>query len=681
MNDLKIHIRLFAALSLAWLVMILLLSGYEFLSNGSAPGIWEHAGSLFLYKLFNEGVYWLDSCGWLLVFFIACYFLSARLARGLTMVIIVLLVLIQFMLAKYFSTAFVPLGADLYGYSWKDIKQTVGASGSMNAGTIAIFAVLAGIPFLWLRLACRRIRIPLLPALLLPLLSVIAMTAGPSLLRHHGVFPSDFASNLVLSKPGYFFRQSRDHFFPEEQETDIYADYYAGETGGDEGLAANFLYPDETGYPFFHGDSTKDVLSPFFALRGQDGPARHTETVTPPHIVIILVEGLGRAFTNEGAYLGNFTPFLDSLAGHSLYWKNFLSEGGRTFAVLPSVLGSLPFGKNGFLEMGEGMPSQLSLLNVLKRDGYHSSFYYGGDAHFDNMDLFLQKGGIDELNDGRSFPAGYTKLPAENGFSWGYNDKELFRRYLETRAAVPAQPQLSVILTVSTHSPFKINEPDKYSRLFENRMNQLGFDEAQKKEHRVFKDQYVSILYMDDALRSFFAAYAHRADFQNTVFLITGDHRMPEIPMRTKIDRYHVPLIFYSPLLKRTADFLSVSTHFDIAPSLLAFLSHGYGIRRPSGAQWMGAGLDTARGFRNIHAYPMIQTKTDQVDFIMGEYHLNGTQVFRLSPDMNEEAVTDEDGKEIAGRLDNAFGRFRQRNGRITPRGKMVPDSLLKAYP
>ncbi len=147
----------------------------------------------------------------------------------------------------------------------------------------------------------------------------------------------------------------------------------------------------------------------------------------------------------------------------------------------------------------------------------------------------------------------------------------------------------------------------------------------------------------------FFAAYSKRADYKNTIFLITGDHRMPEIPMRTKIDRYHVPLILYSPLLRRRADFLSVSTHFDITPSLLAWLGHSYGLRRPSSSQWMGAGLDTARGFRNIHAYPMMQTKTDLVDFILGDFHLNGTRLFRLTYDMNEQPVTDDAEKNRAG--------------------------------
>jgi len=121
-------------------------------------------------------------------------------------------------------------------------------------------------------------------------------------------------------------------------------------------------------------------LSPFF--KGKPYPS---------NIVIVVVEGLGRAFTNDGAYLGNFTPFIDSLSGKSLYWKNFLSEGGRTFAVLPSILGSLPFAKKWFLELGDGMPAHLSLLSLLKYNGYHTSFYYGGDSKFDNMQASLQK--------------------------------------------------------------------------------------------------------------------------------------------------------------------------------------------------------------------------------------------------------------------------------------------------
>jgi uncharacterized sulfatase len=389
-----------------------------------------------------------------------------------------------------------------------------------------------------------------------------------------------------------------------------------------------------------------------------------------------LVEGLGRAFTNEGAYLGNFTPFIDSLSNHSLYWSNFLSEGGRTFAVLPSLLGSLPFAKNGFLELGEQMPAHLSLLSLLKFNGYHTSFYYGGDAHFDNMDVFLRKNKIDELNDQKSFPTGYTKLPATNGFTWGYNDKELFRHYFATRTD-NTKPQLSVILTVATHDPFVINEEDKYLQRFEQRMTTLGFDEAKKSKYRNYQKQYASILYLDDAMRNFFAAYKKRSDFANTIFLITGDHRMPEIPMNTKIDRFHVPLIIYSPLLKRTSQMASISTHFDISPSLLAYLKHNFKVKGPSLVSWMGQGLDTTVAFQNLHQYPFIQTKTDMIDFVMDDYHINNNVLFKIQPDMNETAINDDDK---LSQLQGAFEAFKKRNTQLINGAKIIPDTIIKKY-
>jgi phosphoglycerol transferase MdoB-like AlkP superfamily enzyme len=68
----------------------------------------------------------------------------------------------------------------------------------------------------------------------------------------------------------------------------------------------------------------------------------------PPNLVFIIVEGLGRNFSGPGARLGSFTPFLDELAGRSLYFENFLSGQGRTFGVLTTVFGSLPFGETAW---------------------------------------------------------------------------------------------------------------------------------------------------------------------------------------------------------------------------------------------------------------------------------------------------------------------------------------------
>ena len=208
-------------------------------------------------------------------------------------------------------------------------------------------------------------------------------------------------------------------------------------------------------------------------------------------------------------------------------------------------------------------------------------------------------------------------------------------------------------------------------------MNELGFDETQKKEHRDYKYQYASILFMNDAVKNFINQYSQRPDFANTVFLITGDHRMPEIPMISKLDRYHVPLIIYSPLLKRTAKFSSVSTHFDVTPSLAMWLKRSYGLQMPSAVNWMGTGLDTARQFRNIHAYPLMQTKTDIIDFVMGGYMINGNDLYAINSNMD---LTKETNDAESLKLKAAFDKFKFKNNQFLNGSKLVPDSLIEKY-
>ncbi|MBC7614549.1 MAG: LTA synthase family protein, partial [Pedobacter sp.] len=94
-------------------------------------------------------------------------------------------------------------------------------------------------------------------------------------------------------------------------------------------------------------------------------------------------------------------------------------------------------------------------------------------------------------------------------------------------------------------------------------------------------------------------------------------------------------------------------------------------------SSWMGDGLDTARSFRNIHSYPLIQTKTAMVDFVYGEYHLNGNQLFKLNSDMNETPIRDESR---LNQLMSSFNNFKTKNNKITKGGKLLPDSIIKVY-
>jgi len=660
--------RSFTAIFLVWLGILFSFSLFELLFNGLTRDFPAHPVQALLFAFAFDLLWWIKCYFIVFLIYTLISLWSVKLANVSLKVFIGVVSVIHLMLISYFNASLVPLGADLYGYSIADIKQTVGASGGLSISLIVSFLALIFILYTALKYLPKKINLGLWPLGFLVFLGLTSMVIDFNRLLPAVNLGNDFDNNLVVNKADYFFAASANHFMPADDEVDIYADNYIGDYDDMPTNTANiaFTYPNENEFPFLHNEQAPDVLTPFF------NPIK-----SKPNIVILLVEGLGRAFTNDGAYLGNFTPYIDSLANKSLYWENFLSQGGRTFAVLPSLTASLPFAKNGFLELGNQMPAHLSLFSLLKYNGYHTSFYYGGESKFDNMDLFLKENKVDEINDGAKFPSGYSKLPATNGFTWGYSDDQLFKFYLMGRKATANQPEFNVILTVATHNPFFINNQAKYIKQFEQRMQQLDFSEKEKTAHRNYKLQYSTVMYLDEALKDFFNAYQKRPDYANTIFLITGDHRMPEIPMSNKIDRYHVPLIIYSPLLKRTAKFESVSTHFDIAPSLLSFLQTNSGIKLPSLTSFMGQGLDTARNFRNVHSYPLIQTKTDMIDFISGEYHLNGQTLFKLGKGMEETIVQDQ---AKFNQVKNAFDQFKRKNNKLNTGTKIIPDSLAKKY-
>ena len=651
--------------------LLLLLRIFGFFSNHvsqllPAEGAWHYYTSAF----FADVVFLLFMMPILFVIFLACYWLSVRLARIVAVVLFSFVILAHGLLEQYFSTALNPLGADLFHYSLQEIKLTAGAAVTgaaaigLGVGIVLIILLFNFIPR-YLKLPVKVIH----GLLAISVLSFFLIGIAPA--KNKTGFGSEFLDNSALNKSAFFYNEAYYHLSGKEREENLplFADSFLGYDGKSRQNWANkFIYPDAVRFPFLHEKNSVDVFSNFLKTNE-----------TPPDIVVIVVEGLGRAFSNKNAYMGSFTPFLDSLSNHSLYWENCLSTSGRTFAVLPSLLASLPFGEHGFAEMGEGMPPHQSLISLLQRNGYYSRFMYAGDSQFDQMKLFMQKQECDEIIDKTNFGAGYDLLPGNaSGFSWGYGDFELYRRFFKTLdTAAGNRPSINVLLTVATHSPFLVNNQERYREKFGQILPKLKLNSQTETLCRNYQQQLETVLYMDDALRSFFDTYRKRDSFENTIFVITGDHRMPDIPMATKIDRYHVPLIVYSPLVERPTKFSAVVSHFDVAPSLTAFLENKFEFDVPGLDCWMGIGLDSTLAFSSKNTLPLMQTKTAITDLVSGEYFLNADKLYRLGPHM---ALIEEDDAELADRLNMDLQRFKNKNMQFAQEQRLYPDSLVPGY-
>src|SRR5665213_794827 len=141
----------FTRLSMAWLIIIFLLSLFELIYNGVVHQFPQNFGGVIGWTFLNDLFFWLKCLIYLFVIYAALHLFSQKLARVSYAVFIVLMAVIQLSLTSYFTTSLVPLGADLYGYSIKDIKQTIGASGGISFVEIIGFIVMLGatIAALW----------------------------------------------------------------------------------------------------------------------------------------------------------------------------------------------------------------------------------------------------------------------------------------------------------------------------------------------------------------------------------------------------------------------------------------------------------------------------------------------------------------------------------------------------
>jgi lipoteichoic acid synthase len=620
-------------LILSLIVSFWIISIFEIVARSSnAVSFFSTAVSL-CYKLLND--FWTGSIIGLLFspLYLGSIYIKKPVGEVVIKILFSLLILAQFSLVKYSLTTLINLGADILGYSMEDIYITVTASESLS---FLYFVPYFMLPMLYLGI--NKVSVKYIGNRQIYIASAALLIIFGSL----KLFTPEMSEALHQNKI-YFFTKDIIRFENEKKVSN----------------AANLFYQKE--YPLVQPfKSSKDVLSPFFEIQEEK-----------PNIVLIIVEGLGAEFIGNNALRG-FTPFLDSLIPKSLYWENFVSNTGRTFGVIPSLLGSLPYGEKGFLEINP-LPSHVSLISILKANGYTTSYFSGDESSFDRKINFLEYNKVDNVVDVNNFGKGYVKTKENSGgFSWGYPDAEIFRKTLADLDE-KKQPRLDIIMTLTNHEPFDFPSKNVYlkkvDRIIDSNKN-LGVSADQI---RMNKDIYSCLLYTDNSIKDFMEAYSKRPEYKNTIFIITGDHRLIPISQKNKLARFHVPLFIFSPMLKKAERFKSISSHWDITPSLVSFLMNNYTFDKIKKTTWMSQGLDTARQFRNIHQIPLMRSKGSVNDFIYKEYLYSDGEVFKIDENFELNEIDDES---ILQTITDSLRESKRLNAYLTKKNKIIPNAL-----
>lgn len=429
-------------------------------------------------------------------------------------------------------------------------------------------------------------------------------------------------------------------------------------------------YEGDEPFPFYREWEKHDALGPYI-----DWPDQ------PPHIVVIAVEGLSSDFVGQGAAFRAFTPFLDSLSRQSLYWSHFLGNVREGEAALPLITGSVPYGRAGFTAEPE-IPARLTLFSLLKKNGYRTSFQYGGNASLHGWDRLLFEERVDELADRKSFGEAYQPQEADRaGVSLGYPDKALFDRYLKTRTP-GTEPRLDVFQTQSSAEPYLIPEAEAYRELAKKRAGSGSFTARQARVVRKNINFMAAMAYTDRQLKRFFENFSKRSGYHRTIFVVTGTHHPVELAADDLLQSYRVPLIVYSPMLLKKNTIDALASHLDITPSLLGSLGRHYEMDLPERASWLGTDWTAEKQAAAEKEIPLYESSASLRTLIVGHKAVAEGKTYEIGPGLTLNANNPAGEDNLKGQLRHfrAMNRYAVEEGRLMPR-EAIPFGTLYPRP
>jgi len=280
----------------------------------------------------------------------------------------------------------------------------------------------------------------------------------------------------------------------------------------------------------------------------------HTGDEKKLNVVLISIESFSAEYLSLFGNTQGITPFLDSLAQHSLVFTNLYATGTRTVRGLEALSLAIPPTPGQSIVRRPDNENLFSLATVFNKKGYESKFIYGGYSYFDNMGYFFGHNNYQVVD--RSSLAD-EEIDYEN--IWGVADENLFTLALREIDETVQQNQLSFshIMTTSNHRPFTY--PDRRIDI-PSHTNREG-----------------AVKYTDYAIGKFIKEASNKSWYGNTIFIITADHcassaGKTELPIK----KYQIPMFIFSPGHITPVVQNRLMSQIDIAPTLLGILNFSY---------------------------------------------------------------------------------------------------------
>lgn len=273
------------------------------------------------------------------------------------------------------------------------------------------------------------------------------------------------------------------------------------------------------------------------------------------NIVVIIMEAMSTEKLGHYGDKRHLTPCLDSIAAHSISFKNAYAAGNHTYNGVYATLFSLPTVMHQHpFHLGAMVPHN-GIISFLRDKGYYTMYFTTHDNQFDNIGGFLRANGFNRVVSQKDYNSGDVLS------TLGVPDHVMFDFSMPQINALSQKgtPFFAAFLTASDHEPNII--PPNIS--FTPHSGPLV--------ERIVE-------YADWSIGRFMDAARKEKWFSNTLFVFVADHGTSfATSYPIPLSHLHVPLILYAPsILKQNADENKRACQIDIMPTVMGLLNLPY---------------------------------------------------------------------------------------------------------
>ena len=250
-----------------------------------------------------------------------------------------------------------------------------------------------------------------------------------------------------------------------------------------------------------------------------------------PNIVFIVVESLARDYTGFGNGKP-FTPFLDKIAAdpQTIEFPYCFANGTKSIEMVPSIFCGMPSLMSEFYVTSAYANNKVNNAYQLAK-GYKTAFFHGSNNGTMGFQSFLKQTGLQQYHGIDQYPSDLYNRDFDG--NWGIFDEPYLQHFSNCLDTLnnPNIPFFASVFTLSSHHPYTIPAPY---------LNKLPGSPGTVQH---------TIAYADIALQKFLQTASTKPWFNNTVFVITGDHtsHSDKEYFYSQSGHYEVPFLIYAP--------------------------------------------------------------------------------------------------------------------------------------